>query len=238
MKKLSIVAVLLASLISLNANDNNQTTQNADSNNTQKETSKSVETNTTTTDESNSSTTNSETKESNTTTQASNEVNIPDGVKYIKMLGMALKSELQKHIKEDPSGVKAFDFCSKRAEEITKEVNSKLPEGATVRRTALKTRNPNNKPDAIDEGVMEVFEINAIEKNLSPTNIIKIPDGNYTRYYKPLLIQDVCLKCHGDNVSDELKSKIKEAYPKDMALGFKNGDFRGVIVSRVKNKGE
>ena len=228
MKKLCMVAVLLASMISLSANENNQTIQNSETNTTTKTTDNNSTENISKNSDSNSTTAqNSETKES-----------IPDGVKYIQMLGKALKSELQKHLKEDPSGVKAFDFCSKKADEITKEVNSKLPEGASVRRTALKTRNPNNKPDAIDEGVMEVFEINAIEKNLSPTNIIKIPDGNYTRYYKPLLVQDACLKCHGESVSDEIKAKIKEHYPKDIAVGFKNGDFRGVIVSRVKNKGE
>ncbi len=161
---------------------------------------------------------------------------IPEGIKYIKMLGMALKSELQKQIKADPSGMKALEFCSKRADEITKEVNAKLPEGASVRRTALKYRADNNKPDAIDEGVMEVFEKAAADKKLTPKNIIKIEDGNFTRYYKPLLAADVCLKCHGENVSDELKEAIKKAYPNDKAMGFKNGDFRGVIVSKVKNK--
>jgi len=160
--------------------------------------------------------------------------NIPDGIKYIKMLGSALKGELKKALQTDPSGLKALDFCANKAMQITKEVNSKLPEGASVRRTALKFRNQKNTPDPIDEGVMEVFEKAAKEHKLTPQNIIKIDDGNFTRYYKPLLTQEVCLKCHGENVSDDLKAKIKELYPNDKATGFKNGDFRGVIVSRVK----
>ncbi len=166
-------------------------------------------------------------------TQAQNS-HIPDGIKYIKMLGGALKSELQQHLKADPSGKEALDFCSSKAEEITKSINDKLPEGASVRRTALNYRNKNNAPDPIDQGIMEVFKKAADEHKLTPQNIIKIEDGNYTRYYKPLLTKAVCLKCHGTEVSDDLKNLIKEKYPNDKALGFKNGDFRGVIVSRVK----
>ncbi len=211
MKRFSLVLLLAISTVALQAEDQNQSETNTTV----------VESNTTV--------------ENNTDTNKT-KANIPEGIKYIKMLGKALKSELQAKMKEDPSGVKALEFCSNKAEEITKEVNSKLPEGASVRRTALKTRNPKNAPDIIDQGVMEVFEINAIEKKLSPTNIVKIDDGNYTRYYKPLLIQDACLKCHGEKVSDDLKAKINEKYPNDKALGFKNGDFRGVIVSTVKKQ--
>ena len=160
--------------------------------------------------------------------------NIPEGVKYIKMLGTELKSHLKKALKADPSGVKALEFCASKAMQITKEVNSKLPDGASVRRTALRVRNPKNAPDPIDEGVMGVFAQRASEHKLTPQNIVKIDDGTHIRYYKPLLTQAVCLKCHGENVSDELKAKIKEFYPDDNALGFKNGDFRGVIVSSVK----
>ncbi len=167
------------------------------------------------------------------TNQAQNS-DIPEGIKYIKILGGALKSELQQHLKADPSGKEALTFCSSKANEITEAVNKKLPEGASVRRTALNYRNKNNAPDPIDEGVMEVFKKAADEHKLTPKNIITIEDGDYTRYYKPLLNKAVCLKCHGTEVSDELKTMIKEKYPDDKALGFKNGDFRGVIVSRVK----
>jgi hypothetical protein len=58
-------------------------------------------------------------------------------------------------------------------------------------------------------------------------------DGEY-RVYKPLLIHKACLKCHGENVSDEIKSVVSKVYPKDMAMGFKEGDFRGVVVSHIK----
>ena len=157
-----------------------------------------------------------------------------EGIKYIKMLGGALKTALQKEMKADPTGVKALEFCTNKADEITKEVNKELPEGASVRRTALKVRAKDNIADPADEGVMEVFEKAANEKALTPKNIIAVDLNDSIRVYKPLLVMPVCTKCHGENVSDELKAKIKESYPEDQAMGFKEGDFRGVIVSEIK----
>ena len=80
-----------------------------------------------------------------------------EGVGYIKMLGGTLKSELQAKMKEDPTGITAAKFCKDSAVNITKEVNTKLPEYASVRRTALKLRNKDNKADATDEKVILSF---------------------------------------------------------------------------------
>ena len=156
-----------------------------------------------------------------------------EGIKYIKMLGMSLKSELKAKMKEDKSGMGAFGFCSARAEEITKDVNAKLPSYAKVRRTALKLRNPNNKADDIDTKVMNEYVTSIENKTFSPKNIKVVEVNGTTRVYKPLTIKKVCLKCHGTNISDNLKKAIVTNYPKDQAVGYKEGDFRGVIVSEI-----
>lgn len=162
-----------------------------------------------------------------------------EGVGYIKKLGETLKVELQQHMKVDPTGVAAFGFCTAKAMEITEEVNKELPANATVRRTALKTRNENNNPDATDIAVMESY-IKEIEgKTFNPKNDIKIvEEGNTTRIYKPLLTAGVCLKCHGQNMSKEINDMIAISYPKDQAVGFKEGDLRGVIVAEIKKTAE
>ncbi len=159
-----------------------------------------------------------------------------EGVKYIKILGKELKTNLVAKMKEDSTGLKAAEFCANRAEEIKKEVNSKLPEGVSVRRTALKTRSEKNAPDATDLEVMTAYEAKAKEKKLDPKDIVVVEKDGVHRVYKPLLISNACLKCHGDaeNISTEIKSVISKKYPKDMAMGFKKGDFRGVIVSEIK----
>ena len=150
-----------------------------------------------------------------------------DGIKYIKMLGSELKKNLVAKLEADPNAKEALEFCTTAATNITKEVNKKLPSNATVYRTALKYRNQTNKPDIIDSAIMKLY----IKKN-NLNEVIMIKTKDDYRVYKPLVINQLCLKCHGQ-ISDKLKISIKEAYPNDLATGFKDGDFRGVIVSKI-----
>ncbi|SFV64266.1 Cytochrome c family protein [hydrothermal vent metagenome] len=157
-----------------------------------------------------------------------------EGIGYIKMLGGALKTELKTHMKQDPTGVEALSFCTGSAENITKEVNSKLPAYAKVRRTALKVRNATtNRADATDKKVMQAYQDAIKEKTFTPKDIKVIEEGNVTRIYKPLITKNVCLKCHGDNLNPKLSEALKSAYPNDKAIGFKEGELRGVIVAEI-----
>ncbi len=156
-----------------------------------------------------------------------------EGVKYIKMLGKALKKEVKAKMKEDPSGALAMGFCSQKAAEITNEVNKQLPSYAKVKRTSFKVRNKENKPDSIDKVIMQDYQ-KAIEENkFKPDDIKVVNIGNMYRVYKPLLAKKMCLKCHGENISDDIKAVIKNVYPNDKATGFKEGDLRGVIVAEI-----
>ena len=157
-----------------------------------------------------------------------------EGVKYIKMLGGALKKEVKAKMKEDPTGALAMGFCSAKASEITEEVNNKLPDYADVRRTALKVRNPKNAPDATDTEVMQGYEKAIEEGKFSPKDIKVVEAGDTYRVYKPLVTKAMCLKCHGTEISDDIKAVLKKVYPKDQATGFKEGDLRGVIVAEIK----
>ena len=157
-----------------------------------------------------------------------------EGIQYIKMLGGTLKGQLQTHMQADKTGLSAIGFCSARAEGITKEVNEKLPEYASVRRTALQIRNPQNKPDSLDIEVMKAYEKSISDKTFQPNDIKMIKDGDTTRIYKPLMTEAACLKCHGSNISKEIQEIITANYPKDEAIGFKEGSLRGVIVSEMK----
>jgi hypothetical protein len=160
-----------------------------------------------------------------------------EGIKYIKMLGGALKKEMKTHMKKDPSGLEALAFCSAQAEEITKKVNTQLPNGVTVRRTALRLRNDKtNKADDIDIKVMESYE-KALAEGKTIAKSVKVVDtGDTYRVYKPLLTQKVCLKCHGANIDPKIAEGLKHAYPNDKAIGFKEGDLRGVIVAEIPKR--
>jgi mono/diheme cytochrome c family protein len=159
-----------------------------------------------------------------------------EGLTYIKQLGSTLKSQLQEHMKADPTGVAAMGFCSAKAMEITREVNGQLPDHARVRRTALKSRNTANLPDATDLQVMQEY-VAAIEaKQFDPKQIKVVEQPSVTRVYKPLVMEAACLKCHGSNVSSQIQGIVASKYPKDQAIGLKEGEFRGVIVAEIMTK--
>jgi len=157
-----------------------------------------------------------------------------EGIKYIKMLGGALKKEVKAKMKEDPTGALAMGFCSEKAKEITEDVNTKLPDYASVRRTALRVRNEANKPDETDIKIMKAYEKAIADKTFQPKDIKVVEVNNTYRIYKPLPAKKMCLKCHGQNISDNIKTVLKKVYPNDKATGFKEGDLRGVIVAEIK----
>ena len=158
-----------------------------------------------------------------------------EGIKYIKMLGGALKTELQTHMKADKTGVDAVTFCTNEATKLTAEINSKLPDYAKVRRTALKLRNSEkNAADAIDTKIMQEYVASIEAKTFTPKDIKVVEDGDVTRVYKALLAKNVCLVCHGSKISKVIQEEITKGYPNDKAVNFEENSLRGVVVAEIK----
>lgn len=157
-----------------------------------------------------------------------------EGIKYIKMLGGTLKSQLKAQLQADPSGLSAIGFCTAQAQLITNEVNTQLPDYAKVRRTSLRTRNSMNKPDRKDIEIMKEIEDSIKNKRATAMMVRKVNTKEATRYYKPLIAETACLKCHGENISPEIQAVIQESYPDENASHYTLGAFRGVIVSEIK----
>ena len=173
--------------------------------------------------------------------QNSTDTKKKDKIDYLKIqkrgeeitLGLlkAIKPIVVESLKKDKSGLEGVKLCSIKANEITKSYNRALKDGWSVRRTAIKYRNPDNKPDEIDLAVMK--------KIIKDGNLTKsvLTDVNTThRVYMPLIVKKPCLACHGQNIDPKTKEEIVKKYPKDLAVGFKEGEFRGVIVAEIKDK--
>ena len=153
------------------------------------------------------------------------------GMKQIKGLIEGVKPALMGTLKTDKTGIDGMEMCFSSAIEMGKKYNASLPKDSSIRRTALKYRNPNNKPDATDVVVMEKLKAdNTFKKPL----VVDMGD-NY-RVYKALPMHKPCLVCHGDSktMSPSMLKIIKEKYPNDLAVDFKEHEFRGVIVSTIK----
>jgi len=170
-------------------------------------------------------------KDANATSKQESNLSVKDeAIKYMKMLGGAHKTQLKGKIKEGKTDPQLAEYCAGVVPDLDKGVNASIPKYAHVRRTSLKVRNTSrNTPDQLDTKILNDYAEKESNKTFKPNDIVVVKDGNTTRVYKPLVAGKVCLKCHGD-ITPEVKSVLSKVYPDDKATGYKEGDFRGVVV--------
>lgn len=142
----------------------------------------------------------------------------------MQSLGGQLKGALQ-----SGGPVSAIQVCQQAAMPLTEAAGAGR-EGVTIRRTTLRPRNPANAPDEIDREVLTGMEA-AMDKESSPPGAVIRWESATARYYRPLLVQEVCLNCHGDPESfpSALTDALAQLYPDDEATGYSLGQLRGVI---------
>lgn len=155
---------------------------------------------------------------------------IEQGMLHIDGFMGTLKPTLMSALKEDPTHVTAMGVCASMAMEMTDSYNTTTTD-TKIRRTALKYRNPKNKPDATDVEVMT-----QLKGSQDFTKPVAVDMGDKYRVYKGLPMKKPCLICHAhtDAMTPEMNKMIKERYPKDLATGFVEGEFRGVVVAEIQ----
>ena len=142
-----------------------------------------------------------------------------------------LKGELQKAMKAG-GPIKAIKVCNEKAPEIADTLSKKY--GWSIARTSLKTRNPQNSPDARETKVLNDFEARKTKgedvKPMAYFEVVEDSKGKSFRFMKAIPTGEVCLKCHGDNIAPEVTAQLDKFYPEDKARGFKKGDIRGAFT--------
>ncbi len=149
----------------------------------------------------------------------------------VQALGGTLKGELQAAIKAG-GPVEALSVCNTKAPDIASTVSTE--HGMQVGRTSLKNRSPANEPTEWQVTVLNDFETRKAAGE-DPAGLVytDIVDNEF-RFMKAIPTAQVCLNCHGSDISPAVTAKLTELYPADKATGFKEGDLRGAFVV-VKN---
>lgn len=137
----------------------------------------------------------------------------------------SLKETLTKALETSPEA--AVEVCSKKAPELAKAA---AKDGVVVGRAGNRLRNPGNKPPDWVGPVME--ELAKAAPNTEATKVVRLPGGK-RGYAEAIWVADQCTLCHGATVTPQLDARLKAAYPKDDARGYKPGDFRGVFWAEV-----
>ena len=148
----------------------------------------------------------------------------------VKMFGGELKPALQKSMKAG-GPVASVEFCHSKAPEIAQSVAEKS--GWNVNRVSLKPRGATAQPDAWETAVLERFEAEKAAgkdvKTMEFSEVVHDAGKSTFRYMKPLGTAEVCLVCHGTNVTEPVRAAIAKYYPEDEAMGYKKGDIRGAF---------
>ncbi len=141
-----------------------------------------------------------------------------------------LKAELMKGVKEG-GFANAINVCQVKAPEIAEIYHS---DKWSIKRVTNKPRNQNNIANEHELEILALFADSL--KKLEQFDEWKDPANKKDYYfYKPIYTGKLCLKCHGDSKSIDEKAAIavKEKYPEDKAIDYKEGDLRGMFVVQL-----
>ena len=131
-----------------------------------------------------------------------------------------LKGALMDGMQQGPA--QAIEVCSKDAPDIAASLSV---DGVSMGRSSHKLRNTANaSPDWLAP-VIDAYASG--EAELAPV-VVELEDGR-KGYAEPILVQPMCLTCHGATVHADVADRIAALYPDDAATGFSDGDFRGVF---------
>ena len=121
----------------------------------------------------------------------------------------------------------AVSFCNTEALSLT---NTYREEGITIKRTSERFRNPANAPDKMEQEIITGYIQARIKKqDLKP--VLKKDEAGNRHYFKPILLQAMCLNCHGEKLTQikpDTWEVIRQHYPADSAFNYKEGDLRGI----------
>jgi hypothetical protein len=129
----------------------------------------------------------------------------------------------------------AVAYCADSAQLITAR---HYEAGLQVRRVGTRLRNPANAPDSLERAVLAAFEALRTAGTLPADTAFAAPgpDGRpELRYFRPILVQERCLTCHGDPaaIPEPVRGLIAARYPADSATGYRAGDLRGAVTVRI-----
>jgi hypothetical protein len=148
------------------------------------------------------------------------------GDSLVKQTFDTLSSTLQKQIAAGGFD-SAVGYCYLKAAYLT-AIHS--DEVTSVKRAALKVRNKENRADNMEEAQIRYFQ-NLIDQGLPLKSKLVAEHTGKVHYFKPIIIQPLCLGCHGNpekEINSPTLSAIDKYYPSDEATGYAAGDLRGV----------
>jgi len=159
---------------------------------------------------------------------------IKRGDSLSKLTFDTLRNTLMRKILSDgvPGAVK---FCQVSAGNITATYSNEVID---IARTSMRYRNSLNKPDSLSVAILEKMQAEK-DEGAEPASLVLKDDKGVVHFYKPVLMQAMCLNCHGTvpgQIQPDVLKVIDSLYPGDLARQYKEKDLRGAWHIRFSDK--
>lgn len=131
---------------------------------------------------------------------------------------------------DDGGPLNAVNVCNVVAPDIQ---TAHVRDGWFLERVTAKPRNRNNQADSAQLAILAQFESPNAPAFVSQwDNAVK---REKFRFYRPIRTNELCGGCHGDPSSfvAGLSEELRKLYPEDKAIGYKNGELRGMFAIEV-----
>lgn len=167
-------------------------------------------------------------------TEQEQQVYIKRGDSLTKLTFDTLRNTLMRKILSDevPGAVR---FCQVSAGDLTATYANDV---TYISRTSMRYRNISNKPDSLSFSILEKMQAEK-DKGAEPASLVLKDDKGVVHFYKPILMQAMCLNCHGSvpgQVQPDVLDVIDSLYTGDLARQYKEGELRGAWHIRFSEK--
>jgi hypothetical protein len=149
----------------------------------------------------------------------------------LKELGQKLQSAMA-----EGGAVNAIGVCNTQAPEIADRVS--VQNQVKLSRVGTRARNPvMGVPNDWQAKALAQFDA-GLARGDKPADmefsqtITKADGSKEFHFAKPIVLQPMCVACHGgpEQISPEVKAKLSELYPNDKAVNYQPGQLRGAVV--------
>lgn len=153
-----------------------------------------------------------------------------EGLSVIKQFGGTLKPSLKAALQSGGPAA-AVEVCATQAPIIAAQLAEQS--GWQLRRVSLKPRNSMMaRADEWETLVLAKFD-GRLQAGASPESLVaERHQPQEFRLMKGIVIDKLCLQCHGQQLAPEVRKVLAEHYPSDQATGYDLGQLRGAFSVR------
>jgi len=133
--------------------------------------------------------------------------------------------------------VQGVTLCQVQAQPLTRQTLGNADPAITgLKRTSQRVRNPANAPDAAEKAALDRVSALILDGREPPPLLVQslaatADQPAEIRVYRSMTVAPGCLACHGDAsaFAPDLQATLQAHYPNDQAVGYREGDWRGLI---------